>query len=341
MIDSLLTEIPAAALMLLSSYLVLRAYRRRNVMNFALLGLSVAALTLTKASFLYISVGLWIGLLLLWWIDRTLDISSVLLLTVAVAAFSIPVGGWAARNYNALEKFSPSSGRAGRVLYYRVLKSEHPFGGMIYAWSPPSLKGAIGALTGYGPADMEPDGRLARLNRANSNSIHRGWFQVMDERYPQLGPWNRSKTLSRDNWLKDRALENFASHPGQYLRSSVAFLYRGGWVSESIPRGRLLGMPAMARDIIGFVLYAGLLVSPILLLWRRRTDLVAILLLPIGMVLFASLLTHSLPRYNYPLLAYFVFLPVIWYAALRHSHVGQRREAQTALTDAPPPMPAS
>jgi hypothetical protein len=167
-IDDLLTELPAAAVLMWASLVLALAFTRRKLAWFALAGLLLGIMALIKAAILYVFVGIvgvWLAVNL--WRRSAAGMLAVgrevLILGVA---FSCIVAPWMCRNLLEIGSFEISQ-RAGVVLMYRALHNLMTPGeyfGSFYAWAPPRLQPTVGKMLGFTPADLQRNGRLQRLN---------------------------------------------------------------------------------------------------------------------------------------------------------------------------------
>lgn len=301
-IDSLLTELPAAAVLMLSSTMLALAVHRKKTISFALAGLLFGMLALIKAAFLYIFVGIVLVMsaraIYAWYKSRTwVDMTQV---SVLCLVFGIVVLPWMLRNYNTLETFAISD-RGGGVLNIRTTLNRmtaEEFRGAIYYWAPSHLQPVMGLGLGFSPSDLERGGRLQRLNRSGTSSFAKDDLEAERAGRPEkaisyyrkaradmakhrmefeaLGHQNPQKEAA--SVLQDRSLRSILEHPGNHLAMSVLMMWRGAPVVFPI-----------------------LLIAFIVALTANRQSLAAFMLPAFGMAAFYALLTHFLPRYSVPI----------------------------------------
>jgi hypothetical protein len=303
-IDSLFSDIPAAALLTLVSLLLARAFTRGHWPLAALAGLLLGVLTLIKAALLYVTVGLaGCGVLFMLWRRREQDPRSGL---AAVAAMLVGcllvVGPWMARNY-ALFGVWAVADRGGLSLYTRVLKdqmSAEEFHGAFYAWTPGPLQGLVGRATGFGPADLKPGGRLQRFPHAEdgtplyekeraaeregrADDALAWYYQGRAERVRRTreaeARGDPHPPLAADQSLQRDALAWMKSHPWPHLKLALPYLWRSA----------LVIFPALCLGLA----YA---------LWRRSDELLWFVLPSLGFIMFYALFANFEERYGIPAL---------------------------------------
>jgi len=193
--------------------------------------------------------------------------------------------------------------RGGLSLYTRVLKDQMSaveYRGAFYAWTPGPLQAAVGRFTGFGPADLEPGGRLQHFRHApDGTAVYArereaeragrpqdaiAWYyQGRAERARlarlatdagQPHPW-----LAADQLLQRRALAWIGANPGPHLSLTLPYLWRGA----------LIIFPALC---IGLA-YA---------LWRRSDELLWFCLPSFGLIMFYALFANFEERYGIPAL---------------------------------------
>ena len=328
-IDSLNSDLPAAALLVTGSALLAAGLVEPRPWRAAAAGVTFGALALVKASFLYVFVGIVVSaavvcLAVLRHDRRRAAVVNVAILTVCFASVVAP---WMARNHQAFGTYSIAE-RGGIVLLIRAVKdrmSAEEYRGAFYAWAPPALKPVIGPMLGFGPRDLQRGGPLQRLNRYPSADFHADdvaaeragrpdlaisyYRQARAQRqqlYDEIGATLGSSEVDRR--LQERALGMIGEQPLRHLATTVPFLWRGAFVAFP-------------------VLVVGLFVA-----WRYRDLKFATLLWPsLGLVLFYGLLSHFIPRYGLPV------VPIIIVAALLLPGRARRARRGDAGLNAPSP----
>ena len=164
-VDTLLSELPGAALLLATSWCAVRFVRHETMWRAICFGIALGLLALTKAAFF--SVGIAFILLLVLLDRRKLvrrnDAPSRQLraaYAALVLAFLATLAPWLVRNTINLGRLEMIAGRGEGILGMRMILTELPPLGLFYASSPPPLMEKLGPLLGYTPADLEVGGKL-------------------------------------------------------------------------------------------------------------------------------------------------------------------------------------
>jgi hypothetical protein len=318
------TELPAAALLTTASLFGILSITKDRPIFFVLAALTMGALCLTKAAFLYISAAaivLLAGYQLLsgnWTLRKVLQTS--LLMTAGIALVIVP---WMVRNYHEFGRFEITQ-RGGNVLFTRAYKSQMnitEFRGAFYYWAPGALHEEIGTLLGYSLEDLQADGDLIRLNRRLrdnrfeltlpfAQAVYAEWHTLF-QYYTEQGVEDPAFLAEQD--MQRRAMDMIFSDPTAYLRATIPFVWRGMWSFGGVAwtEPNTVPMPGEGFDfgslpwrisitLLNGLSYLSLLALPLMALRWRRADLLSFALLPLGMMAFYALLSHNLPRYNSP-----------------------------------------
>jgi hypothetical protein len=324
-VDRLYTELPAAALLMISSTLLAFGVQRRRVYPFALAGFLFGVLALTKAAFLYIFVGIVLIAVVraIYILYSSASWHGALHALVICLSFLIAVGPWMLRNYYHLDNLAISD-RGGGVLNIRATLNEmtsEEYRGTFYCWAPERLRPIIGPALGFSPSDLEKGGRLQRLNRTAESSFADqdlaaeregrpedaiSYYrkaraenvklrrQLEDQGHPS--PRQRARDI-----LQDRSLRSIAEDPGKHLRLTLALIWRGAPVAFPI--------------IFMTLLYA---------LAGKREDLFFFVLPAFGVAAFYALLTHFIPRYGVPIGPVAIATFIVAAASFFHSRQERR-----------------
>ncbi|HKY03077.1 MAG TPA: hypothetical protein VJM53_11050 [Burkholderiales bacterium] len=308
--DTLLSELPAATLLTLASFLLLRALQTQRRRLFVFSGLCFGLLCLTKASFLYVSA-VFIFLLLVfsfWRSTRSKPVartSDVLMLAMCIAVCVLP---WMTRNYVELNTFKVS-GRGGVVLYTRALKdlmTWEEYRGSFYAYAPVGVQQVIGLMSGYSKNDLAEGGSLERLNRRRNEADKfaaaageperalsfypkaMGTEQALINRY--AGEPNAKDLVDAE--LKQQALEIIKEHPWRHAALILPFLWRGA--------------PYVTPILLAFLFVFG---------FRKKDPAMVWYVMPaLGLIGFYAVLTHFISRYADPIvpLAAICFIALLY-----------------------------
>ena len=105
-VDTFYTEVAAAALIVMVSCLGILVLVRPRILYAALLGLTLAALVLTKVAFLWFWPVVVAGLVATDLRRQTFGRRTVLLAGAFLVVHFLPVGGWMVRNHGVHDEFS-------------------------------------------------------------------------------------------------------------------------------------------------------------------------------------------------------------------------------------------
>jgi 4-amino-4-deoxy-L-arabinose transferase-like glycosyltransferase len=310
-VDRTYTEIEAAALAVWLSFCIIQALESGRWYWFFISGLLLGALSLTKASFLYVGVGMILVLLVVFGLWRPLwpRRQALMLFALLFSAMSLVVLPWMLRNFIEFGSFQITD-RGGEVLMIRAnydgMNEDEYFGAFYHLTKSPLLKQLIGNYFGFSQKDLELGGRLQRLNRDPSAS-----FAANDKAAEEAGNPERAVSFYRaaraektrltnyyadqgaksprhraDQELASKALGVFLAQPNKHLKTSVLFMWAG-----------IVGSSLIAAFIFPFVWVLAL--GGIL---RKNAIMIGLSLLPVGAFTFFSLASHFFPRLSAPLI---------------------------------------
>jgi 4-amino-4-deoxy-L-arabinose transferase-like glycosyltransferase len=322
MLDSLLTEAAAAALLTAATWLLVLTGRGDRPWAPYFAGLAFGLAALVKGLFLYIALGLVIALPVLWAYWGQPLRSSVRRAAVMGAVALAVVLPWMLRNAGTVGYFD-IAGRGGEVLHDRAvmdLMTRDEYVGAFYAWAPYPFGGPLRRLLGYSRNDFERGGRLQRLNEGDS-SFHesdvaaelaarpdltvtyyrrsRAQKMILIQRFAAAG--DPQPLMAADRELKRQAVSMLAQHPLRHAALSIAFLWRGGYFA----------FPPLAAAFA----YA---------LLRRRRELATAALPALLLVLLYALMASFETRYAMPTYPVAVCLAV-YLVVIGARHLGSRR----------------
>jgi hypothetical protein len=300
-VDDLMSELPAASLLLLASSFLTVALVRSSIRYLTFAGLAFGVLTLTKAMFLYVFIVL-VGLLAAYlWYQRARipPRRAVLAVGAFVVAFGCTAGAWMYRNHVQLGTWEITQ-RAGLALYERSRDdqmSTDEYIGAWYAWAPSQLQPGLGHLLGFSPRDLERGGRLQRFNEDLDSGVMKQdlvavWAGQPERTVTFFGQaWAERVKLeaqlrdaARPHWdiEADKVLEQlgiaaFLAHPWRHAAVSIAQVWRGAaWAAPVLIAAVLLGV-------------------------LQRCYALALFALPaLGMVMLYALATAFFGRYGIP-----------------------------------------
>lgn len=314
-IGNMLTEIPAAALLVWLAWAYMKALDSEKARWLVLAGVAAAGMAMTKMLFLYVFLGSspLLALALYWRGGQSAG--------KAARAFFLPAAalGGVIGLYAALmvamhpgigTKDVFSGARGDGVLAIRALKNTmtpDERWGALYAYSKGGLNSFFGLIYGATEKDLQRGGRWERLSRGTDRAPDGSpekWLPMEERRsYYTLAKGMEGKGLA-----KYMILQNLPLHLGM----TPIFLYRG-----------LFGL---ATGSTGLALFAYCSVAFVRSLTRKRPlDLVA-LWFPLAMIGAYALSSHFIPRYAEPmgpvLQTFFCVHAAMWLSAS-----GQRDKA--------------
>jgi hypothetical protein len=257
----------------------------------------LARYALTKVAFFYIGIGFILLLLAMERLRRRKTDGAEpswlkLLSTYAVIAIAMlgVVTPWMFRNFVEFRTPQIAAGTEASVVGIRMLLTEQPLLGVVYFFSPSSVRtSVIGPLTGYTNADLLSGGRLEQLVAEKKNK-----WEIVSRRMQADGYYG-----PRDAWLKKAAIEAALQNPLRYIASIGAFAYKGMWFMDRA--GALCNVAAL---LCFFGVFFGAI-------FFRNQVLLAAFGLPAGLFFFVSIFTHAVTRFNAPMTP-FVILSVLW-----------------------------
>ena len=322
--DTFLTEIHAAALMVATGALSWATVTTRRQVYAALLGLALAALVLTKASFAYLWIPVAVALAAADLLRRHIGWKTAGLVSVMLLAHSIPIGGWMARNYLMSGDFSIIEARSASVLGHRAsynrMRHDEWLAGFAYylPLTRPNL-----------PANGIPDESFQRFEMERADGFRQAERRSYERRRSKL--WHDGNPalaeldeLGQRRWVNDKmaaqSIDSLLADPWQHLKVSLLFFWRGAFTENGLGfrsnpvNSRLAdvhGLPDWPRwrwayggITVTLVNLVGLLAIFVVPFWfwlgRGRFD-VALVFLP---ALYAhgayAVTSHFLPRYAEP-----------------------------------------
>ncbi len=209
-LDHFYTEVPAAALIVAVSCLSVLTLVRRHVLHAALLGLTLAALVLTKIAFLYFWPFFVAGLVVADLLQGTFGRRTALLVGGFLIAYFLPTGSWMARNFVLHDDFSVVNmdhWRAKRVLLireaYNTMRNDEFAAGFWY-------------YTPYKPDLGVPERSYERLDTRNANGFREQGFRM------SVAP-EREMLWAR-----------VFAEPWRHLKISMLMAYRGLFIHDRL-----------------------------------------------------------------------------------------------------------
>jgi hypothetical protein len=288
-VDRLYTEIPAAALILVGSWSAVRFVRTKSIGRAAWLGVALGALALTKAAFLYTAIGFVALLATLEGLKLLQAESPSAALRKVSSAYAVLIiamfatnATWIVRNYAEFGK--PQTSRGEDVLGYRLLMSEQPLLGLIYAHSPGAIRRVSGPWIGYSAEDLKPGGRL------DENLPAQGKIADIVKRMKAEGFEGNEGNHER---LRGEALDFVIQNPLRYVATIGVFAYKGMWFMKYSG-----GWVAIAFNAVAILCFLSVFLGAVV---AGNLTLVATFGLSAGLFLFTSMFTQAFTRFNGPI----------------------------------------
>ena len=299
-LDSLNSDLPAAALLILASFALARAMFGGGPLLALAAGVGFGLLTLTKASALYVACGVLLALLLghLAGIAQLRGPGFRLRLALFAGSFLIAVTPWVARNA-AIFGRAQIAERGGLAVYTRGLMDQMTaveYRGTFYVWSRPRLQRALGALLGFGPRDLRLGGSLQRLNEDLGSPVDALGLAAENAGRPEAAPsfWRQGRAQ------RERLESEFERRADPYPDVTADRVMQGQglrMVMHHLARNLALSVPLLWRG--GPLVFIALLLTLAHSVHARRYALALFILPALGMLLFYALITDLLPRYGF------------------------------------------
>jgi predicted O-methyltransferase YrrM/4-amino-4-deoxy-L-arabinose transferase-like glycosyltransferase len=303
-IDSLFSDIPAAAMLTAASFVLARAVAGADWRLGLAAGVLLGLLTLIKAATLYVFAGLVLALPLYVFLERRRSNPGrgMAMIGALVVGFGVLVAPWIARN-NALFGVNAVADRGGLSLYTRMLKDQMSpleYRGAFYAWTPGPLQSVVGRITGFDSKDLEPGGRLQHFRHAAAGTpfyeqeraaeregreadavawYYQGRAARVRETVQNRAAGVPHPELAADQQLQRVALDWIKAHPFRHLSLTAPYMWRGA-----------------------LVIFPALCIGMLFALRRRHHELLWFCMPGFGLVLFYALFANFEERYGIPAL---------------------------------------
>lgn len=342
-VDRSLSELAAAAILTWTAIATLRALDRSGVRAWAIVGVMLGLLALTKASFLYVAlVFLPLLMLLRWWRSEATPRTLLRDLGVSLVTLALVVTPWMGRNLAQFGDFGISD-RGGLALWFRVnyndATAEELRGAWVY-FSPLPLRPIAARLLDVDLNDFEGDGSLRRVARFAGGDDPEGLSfyrtargdrgRLTDEyRAEGLPDWVAANRADRD--LMRWGLEALREDPMRFVRTFPVFLWRGTWsmIFSNLVPSILLG----PLNVGGMAL---LMVALALSVVRGRPRWFAAVGVAGGIIVFYAAMTHFEPRQARPAVPVMMMLVVLAVDAAIRAVMSRRRARSSAVSAGDP-----
>jgi len=337
-IDSLYTEIPASACMLVSALCVMACIRKPAPHLCLLTGIMLGLLALVKAIFLYSLVPVVLLLLLFLGLHarKTSAGNSIRGFVMLGIGLLVTIGPWMVRNSIHFDSMQLSS-RGGLALYTRALINQmdpYEYGASFHYWGPGAYRRLVrNTALDINDRDYERSGRAVRLNDLDGSSFFRDDVVAQNEGRPEdarsfyrIARAQRVRAImdarqsgqhhdrhAADNYLRDEALAMITQHPLRHMCATISLAWRGMWCFYGGGVFTLLGAAAYGSFI--FVCLYGVA--------RKRWDVIALIAVPFFLLLFNAFLSNNLPRFNAPAIP-FMIMSMVFAAQLAVQYLSHR-----------------
>lgn len=351
-IDTFYTELTTATAIVWGSYLLYRGVKDQKIGYFLAGGAAMGLLALTKASSLYINlVALLLLVAVMLFARQRMQVSVGRITTWGLAmglGLAVVVAPWMVRNHLQFDSMRISD-RGGLILHGRATlnnMTNDEVIGLIYEKSPTIYRKLVDG-TRFGQTDrdeFERGGRWQRLNRGLSSfwksdieAIRAGrpdlavsFHAEAGARYTILLNQLRSQGNSYpeevvDGQRRDEAIRMLKERPVRHLFMTLPFFWHGFWGLKKveIPLVSLATQDAIV-EVLNLLAGLALLTAFFVGLLRRRPDLLALTVLPFGLMSFYAFVSHSIPRYMSPAHPIMLILLVAVAVALLNAQFSRR-----------------
>jgi hypothetical protein len=319
-IDTFLSEIPTAALLLWTSIVFIFCVRGHRPALFLVAGMLLGLLALTKAVFFYIAVLIVMGMSICFFLAlvmRFLKLNSACL-ALFILGLLLTAGPWVLRNKLNFDGFEISS-RGGGVLGLRAFKNQmnsHEILAAFHVWGPGVYKRIVkNTFFDVPDCEYEEGGKAARLNRWTSGFAMRdrqaeaagkpenaiAFFRILtaervkmmlhfkEEGHPR--PWDEA-----DNYLASLARGMILRNPAKHVLMTIPFAWRGIWCFYG--GGVFTLLNALSYVTFMVICFYGVV--------NKNGDSIAFCLLPLLMLLVHAFLTHNEVRFSTPAIPFMI-----------------------------------
>ncbi len=292
-----------------------KAVQTKSLKYFIMLGISLGILVLTKAMFMYFFI---IIIAYMGWLfkvgqfEKQKVIRGIL---IFVGVYSVIVGSWMTRNYVQFKQLY-ITGRSGAVLSirgeYNMMNSDEYFGSFLY-WTPDSfVMSKIGER--YGANALQPGGKLANLNRSNKEGYYRAGRAVRDK----VNRAHGGESPKTDKMVKRIAMKEILSHPFRHIAVTIPMAWRGIFVEKAVMTNVPFAIVVSGGVGICIVYFASFFTAVFISIRKKNWQMFAVLLPMIYLYGMNTLFTHSLPRYNEPLIPLLVSVLMVLVCSFVH-----------------------
>ena len=337
-IDSLYTEIPASAGMLVSALCVMACIRKPAPHLCLLTGIMLGLLALVKTIFLYSLVPVVLLLLLFLSLHarKTSAGNPIRGFVMLGIGLLVTIGPWMVRNSIHFDSMQLSS-RGGLAFYTRALINQmdpYEYGASFHYWGPGAYRRLVqSSVLDIDDKEYEQGGRAVRLNSSDRSGFVQDDIAAQKEGRPEdvLSFYRRARAQrvkvsiglrqagvpivenTADVYLRETALAIILQHPFRHVLATVPLAWRGVWCFYG--GGVFTMLCAVAYGSFLFVCFYGVV--------RKRWDILVLQAVPFFLVLGNAFLTNNLPRFNAPAIP-FMIMSMVFAAQLAVQYLSNR-----------------
>jgi hypothetical protein len=222
---NLLSDPLALFLAALTSFAFAWAWRRGHVLSWAAPAAALAALTLTKAIFLYLAVPL-LAIVLLMTLPARAKRRQLLTATmIAAVVYALPVGGWMARNQAVAGDFTLTTMRGGSALAVRDIYNQmtaRQYAAAFVYWTP--VFGHRLARWMFSEETLQP------FDSNHPDSFYRTSRRDYKERIHALRHADpRLSTHTASAEIESQLIASILSNLPVHVLTTLPLFYRGMW----------------------------------------------------------------------------------------------------------------
>jgi len=252
--------------------------------------------------FMYLIVFVLIFLVVLGLAGKFVKKELVTGLVILLAAYFALVGSWMVRNYIHFGKLY-ITGRAGAVLAiraeYDMMNTREYFGSFLF-WTPDNYVRKKLIPRFFGEKALHSGGALARLSKVNPRGYYKLGRAVRSNVVKSYGA--SLETAAIDTEVRNAAKEKILSHPFRHIVTTIPCAWRGLFVEDRYSLSVPFSVVLVSSVGISLAYFGSLFFLAGLGIKRRKWELFAVTFLALYLHGINSFFTHSIARYNQPVI---------------------------------------
>lgn len=191
---------------------------------------------------------------------------------------------------------------------YNTMNKDEYFGSFLH-WTPDSYA-KLKLAKKYGNDALQPGGKLANLSRTNPNGYYRTGRAIRDD----INKANGGESPKTDKMVRRVAMKEMLSHPFRHFFVTIPMAWRGIFVERAIMTTVPFGITISGGVGINLIYFISLFTSLYISIRKKKWEMLAVILPAVYLYGMNTLFTHSLPRYNEPLVPVLVclFVVLVW-----------------------------